>query len=351
MGNRNSNKKKNKKEKKKNAKVEKQLQGTKEQQNNLKLLILGTGESGKSTFLKQITLIHSNGFDKTTRDLYRQTIQLNLVKDTKILVDGLLLLSLDLEPENISLAKEFMSTQFTSCNSETTELIDTIKTLWSDSAMKECFENKSQLQLPDTHGYYLENIDRITSEDYIPTDQDILLCRIPTTGVNIVNFKMEEQMWNIVDVGGQRSERRKWIHHFDDVSIIVYVVAINEYDQQLFEELSINRLKESLGLFESTANNEHFENKNCVILFNKIDLFEEKIKKVSFSEWFPDFNGNEKDVNETREFIVQQFIETAKNTNRKIIHHFTCGTDTENIKNVFEEIQKYVVKNTENSNL
>jgi guanine nucleotide-binding protein G(i) subunit alpha len=38
------------------------------------------------------------------------------------------------------------------------------------------------------------------------------------------------------DVGGQRSERRKWIHCFDSVSSIIFCVALSEYDQVLLEE-------------------------------------------------------------------------------------------------------------------
>lgn len=40
----------------------------------------------------------------------------------------------------------------------------------------------------------------------------------------------------MVDVGGQRSERRKWIHCFESVSSIIFCVALNEYDQVLLEE-------------------------------------------------------------------------------------------------------------------
>ena len=39
----------------------------------------------------------------------------------------------------------------------------------------------------------------------------------------------------MVDVGGQRSERRKWIHCFENVTSIIFLVALSEYDQILFE--------------------------------------------------------------------------------------------------------------------
>lgn len=39
----------------------------------------------------------------------------------------------------------------------------------------------------------------------------------------------------MVDVGGQRSERRKWIHCFENVTSIIFLVALSEYDQVLVE--------------------------------------------------------------------------------------------------------------------
>lgn len=47
----------------------------------------------------------------------------------------------------------------------------------------------------------------------------------------------------MVDVGGQRSERRKWIHCFENVTSIIFLVAISEYDQVLYESKNDVRLK------------------------------------------------------------------------------------------------------------
>lgn len=49
----------------------------------------------------------------------------------------------------------------------------------------------------------------------------------------------------MVDVGGQRSERRKWIHCFDNVTSIIFLAAVSEYDQVLYE--SKNDVRTCLG--------------------------------------------------------------------------------------------------------
>jgi hypothetical protein len=47
----------------------------------------------------------------------------------------------------------------------------------------------------------------------------------------------------VVDVGGQRNERRKWLHCFQDVKAIIFCVALSEYDLVLEEDNNVNRMQ------------------------------------------------------------------------------------------------------------
>jgi hypothetical protein len=75
-----------------------------------------------------------------------------------------------------------------------------------------------------------------------------------------------------IDVGGQRNERRKWIHCFEDVLILIFLTAISEYDQVLAEDDETNRMKESLNLFQTILNYHWFLQTNVVLFLNKKDL-------------------------------------------------------------------------------
>jgi len=57
------------------------------------------------------------------------------------------------------------------------------------------------------------------------------------------------------DVGGQRDERRKWIQCFNDVTAIIFVTACSSYNLVLREDVSQNRIQESLELFTSIWSN------------------------------------------------------------------------------------------------
>lgn len=61
----------------------------------------------------------------------------------------------------------------------------------------------------------------------------LVLCLYPETG---------ELTYKIFDVGGQRSERKKWIHCFENVTALVFLVSLSEYDQMLYEDESVVRV-------------------------------------------------------------------------------------------------------------
>ena len=76
-------------------------------------------------------------------------------------------------------------------------------------------------------------------------------------------------MYRIIDVGGQRSERKKWVHCFQDVTAILFIAAISEYDQTLYEDDARNRLHESLDLFEKVVTSDFLKESAVILFLNK----------------------------------------------------------------------------------
>ena len=90
---------------------------------------------------------------------------------------------------------------------------------------------------------FLDDLDRLGAKDYQPTEQDILRTRVKTTGIVEVHFSFKNLNFKLFDVGGQRSERKKWIHCFEDVTAIIFCVAMSEYDQVLHEDETTVNIK------------------------------------------------------------------------------------------------------------
>lgn len=78
---------------------------------------------------------------------------------------------------------------------------------------------------------FFNDLTRISSPTYLPTDQDILRTRVRSTGIVEEFFTVDTAQLLVVDVGGQRSERKKWLNCFEDCHLLIFVAAISEYDQ------------------------------------------------------------------------------------------------------------------------
>merc|ERR550519_498293 len=222
--------------------------------------------------------------------------------------------------------------------------VEAIKKLWSDLGVRECYDRRREYRLTDSARYYLDSIDRISTSDYLPTVQDILRVRVPTTGIIEYPFDLENIIFRMVDVGGQRSERRKWIHCFENVTSIMFLVALSEYDQILVEENNQNRMEESKALFQHIVEYPYFQQSSVILFLNKKDLLEEKIKTSHLKEYFPHYKGPEQDPQMAREFILQMFVELNPDPEKIIYSHFTCATDTENIRFVFAAVKDTILQ-------
>ncbi len=85
------------------------------------------------------------------------------------------------------------------------------------------------------------------------------------------------------------SERKKWAHCFEDVTAIIFVVAMDGYDMKLYEDENVNRIQEARKLFDDIVNSKWFQSTNIVLFLNKSDLFAEKIKTVDLKVCFSDY--------------------------------------------------------------
>lgn len=148
-------------------------------------------------------------------------------------------------------------------------------------------------------------------------------------------------------MGGQRNQRRKWIHCFEDVLILIFLTAISEYDQVLAEDNRTNRMKESINLFEIILCYHWFKDRNVVLFLNKKDLLEEKVAsgKSPVSVYFPEYSGPDDSYKDIEEFFKNLFL--SKNPNpdeRKIYTYVTCATDTKNIEVVDVTVQRIIME-------
>ncbi|CAC9893694.1 unnamed protein product [Aureobasidium pullulans] len=190
---------------------------------------------------------------------------------------------------------------------------------------------------------YFDSIDRIAQPDYIPNDQDVLRSRVKTTGITETTFIIGDLTYRMFDVGGQRSERKKWIHCFENVTTILFLVAISEYDQLLFEDETVNRMQEALTLFDSICNSRWFVKTSIILFLNKIDRFKEKLPVSPMKNYFPDYEGGA-DYAAACDYILNRFVSLNQHETKQIYTHFTCATDTMQIRFVMAAVNDIIIQ-------
>ncbi|XP_033121395.1 guanine nucleotide-binding protein G(i) subunit alpha [Antedon mediterranea] len=313
----------------------------------VKLLLLGAGESGKSTIVKQMKIIHEEGYTEDDCLQYKPVVYSNTIQSMIAIIRAMGSLKIDFgHPDRADDARQLFALAGQAEEGELSpELSATMKRLWADPGVTECFSRSREYQLNDSAPYYLNALDRLSAPGYIPTQQDVLRTRVKTTGIVETHFTFKDLHFKMFDVGGQRSERKKWIHCFEGVTAIIFCVALSAYDLVLAEDEEMNRMHESMKLFDSICNNKWFTETSIILFLNKKDLFEEKISKSPLVICFPEYSGSNT-YEEAAAYIQMRFEDLNKRKDQKEIYtHFTCATDTNNIQFVFDAVTDVIIKN------
>ncbi|XP_043945905.1 guanine nucleotide-binding protein G(s) subunit alpha isoform X1 [Protopterus annectens] len=352
-----------KQDKKRSRSIDKTLRAEKQEYLQIhRLLLLGAGESGKSTIVKQMRILHVNGFNAEEKKQKIQDIKNNIKEaiDTIVTAMNTLVPPVPLaNPENQFRVNYILNFANQKDFEFSQEFYEHTKTLWHDEGVRACYERSNEYQLIDCAQYFLDRIDTVRQSDYTPSDQDLLRCRVLTSGIFETRFQVDKVNFHMFDVGGQRDERRKWIQCFNDVTAIIFVVASSSYNMVIREDNQTNRLQEALNLFKSIWNNRWLRTISVILFLNKQDLLAEKILagKSKIEDYFPEFAryttpddatpepGEDPRVTRAKYFIRDEFlrISTASADGRHYCYpHFTCAVDTENIRRVFNDCRDII---------
>uniref|UniRef100_A0ABA3J5U0 Guanine nucleotide-binding protein subunit alpha n=1 Tax=Gadus morhua TaxID=8049 RepID=A0ABA3J5U0_GADMO len=329
-----------------NDEIERQLRRDKrDARRELKLLLLGTGESGKSTFIKQMRIIHGTGYSEDDKRSFTKLVFQNIFTSMQSMIRAMETLKIPYKYEhNKPYANIVKEVDVEKVFALENPYVDAIKSLWNDPGTLECYDRRREYQLSDSTKYYMNALDRIAQPCYLPTQQDVLRVRVPTTGIIEYPFDLQSVIFRMVDVGGQRSERRKWIHCFENVTSIIFLVALSEYDQVLAECDNENRMEESKALFKTIITYPWFQKSSVILFLNKTDILTEKIQYSHVANYFPEFTGPQQDLKAAQEFILKMYMDENPDKEKTVYSHFTCATDTENIRFVFVVVKDTILR-------
>ncbi|CAM9384861.1 unnamed protein product [Chrysoparadoxa australica] len=315
------------------------------EQNHFKMLLLGAGESGKSTVVKQVKSIYKGPVTDKEKEGYITAIRRNVVECMQTLIEARQTLGVPLANSDLEDAEDRLQ-ELTSDQGITPESAKDVEMLWADDGMQATYKRKSEFWMLDASPYYFNHCMRIADPEFDPSEEDQIMTRVRTTGIVVTEFEEKPQTYALVDVGGQRSERRKWIHCFDDVKAIIFLAGLSGYGQLLFEDTSMNRMHESLNLFGEVTKNPIFTNTPIFVLLNKKDLFEDSIKQIPLTVCFPEYTGPEQESKPALDYIESKYREVMEtNCPGKTVNiHIIAARVRRDMKIAFGEIKDEMKK-------
>lgn len=329
---------------KRNDVIEAQLKQDRQMsKKEIKMLLLGAGESGKSTIVKQMRLTYGYPFADEERYGYREVMAANALQSMQTVLAALPELGGSPLAHQNEQNAQLVSNAEVADETLTPEVTNAIAQLWQDPAIRECVARSREFQLNDSASYFFTEIRRFGARDYVPTDEDIIRARVKTTGISEVKFTVRDLIYRVFDVGGQRSERKKWIHCFEGVQCLIFIIAISEYDQTLYEDESTNRIDEASTLWDSVSNSRWFAQSSLVLFMNKTDLFKAKLAVSPLAHYMPQYQGDGEWPSASA-YMLNHFSSLLKNPSKRLYSHFTCATDKQQISFVLSALQDYIIK-------
>ncbi|KAJ3862493.1 G-protein alpha subunit [Lentinula novae-zelandiae] len=214
---------------------------------------------------------------------------------------------------------------------------DDIDSLWRDAGIQRALEER-EVDLRDTPGFFLDDVERIASASYCPTDSDIVRARVRTDGVEehhlvAESIRLKGNEFFITDVSGARSSRHSWIPFFDDSHAILFLAPL-VFNQMLEEDPRVNRLEDSLLLWKEICSNVLLANCNIIIFFNKMDILRRILDSgVEVRKFVPSYGNAPNEVESVTKFasvfgtLIPHIQKKLSPKPRSFISHETSAID------------------------
>eukprot|EP01129_Flabellula_baltica_P005753 TRINITY_DN2102_c0_g1_i1.p1 TRINITY_DN2102_c0_g1~~TRINITY_DN2102_c0_g1_i1.p1 ORF type:complete len:360 (-),score=78.41 TRINITY_DN2102_c0_g1_i1:71-1123(-) len=324
----------------------------------IKVVILGTSGSGKSTFTQQLKIINMIDFSVEHRMAYNDLLLKNILYGIREVCVNVVELELPVKEKNRRNVRYFNESDAFLLDIQDQDIWVKVKSLWRDQKFVAAWQYSKTMHTQISQmDFLMDNLDRYLDPENVPNDEDILRSRQRTTGAYSTRFTDGDHMFEITDVGGQKPERRKWHELLNNgVKSIIFFSALDEYDIDSIEEKDKTKLEVSMDVFSELVNDEEFQELLIIVFFNKFDLFKEKIvTEEGYNSWcerFPDYEKQAATYKTNKQasdeenlwdscikYLEEVFRERCEIVDKVLFFHPTTAIDRDKTEVVFESVK------------
>lgn len=310
-----------------------------------RILVLGTGGSGKSTIIKQIYYSQNRlQMSLEEEEEIRRLLIFNYVSSTRRLLRLAKDLGYTFKRVHRSYVR-FLNKQNSLKIDFKQAQVKNAQDLWQDENIQRAYseskspQNTTRVDLVNIE-YLTKNLRRFVMRAELTLD-DVLRARQRTTGIHETEVKIQNRNLALLDVGGQKTERRKWFHIFQDsVDACIFVAALDAFLYPAEDPVYWNAMDESISVWKKLLLSNSFNDNTALIVFlNKKDLLRTPSALTKFALAYKRvFQGTEINYSVAAEFIKEQYVnsETEALAGRKLYTHYTMALDKEDLNFIFE---------------
>eukprot|EP00942_MAST-04A_sp_MAST-4A-sp1_P012277 g12277.t1 len=314
----------------------------------IKVLVLGTANTGKSTIIKQLRILYGEPYTRKELETYKRLVHSNALSFMTQLYE----LAIE-EGDGILSEKDengvYCLSPAAEIDEETAQLLSR---LWIDPGIQQAYLDRAKRQIPESAEYFITKAHEFAHEDYLPTVEDILQIRIPTKKLVTKKIDIDGTDFTFFDLSAQENKRKKWLYKFKDVQVILFVAGLGDFDVISSQDPTRNKLELSIELFKEAIETDEFKDKTVILLLNKMDVLKEKIRQSIDPAHVHDPLGKKPWVNyksdkdhsylKAQKYFLERF-KTCHTRSKQPIVHCTCGLESKSIDEVFRGLEGAII--------
>lgn len=308
-----------------------------------KLMLMGQDNSGKDLVMHQIKVLYAEGYyspeDRMKfRDAVRSTMRLLIHSIIDLLKDTGINLPTALSHDFAVLLDEV---DLVDMHRITNEAAAAVRNLWVSAEFSSMYLKNFEIDFPQYAPYFAQEVQRIASDDYVPTEADIIRLNQSIGGIKELRFNWDELDVHLFNINGYIPDqfRKRWFHQFDSVTSLVYTVDVSLYDRPFYGQTTKSQLLDDFASFESWATSPKFADSAVILLLNNFTRFRDKLRYSPLETLFPDYVPSETDPDSSaRQYILKHFRDV--NRNRLSIYSFWVDLDMSDNQHLYAALKK-----------
>ncbi|KAF1950934.1 guanine nucleotide-binding protein-like protein alpha-3 subunit [Byssothecium circinans] len=313
-----------------------------------KLVLAGRPNSGKDLIMRQIKVLYAEGYPREERIQYRyavrSTIRLLIHSIIDLLRDTGINLSEDLNQDFAVLLHEVETVELKTI---TPAAVHAVENLWNSPTFSTLYIKNFEIDFPQYAPYFAQELVRMSADDYIPTEADIIRLNQSVGGIKELRFNWDELEVHLFNIAGHIPDqfRKRWFHQLEGATALIYTVDVSTYDRPYLGQPTESLLIEDFANFDAWANSPKFAGSSIMLLLNNFTRFREKLQHSPLATFFPDYNAppsssaSQEDVEvAARQYILRRFKNA--NRNRLSIYSFWVDIDMSDNQHLYAAMKK-----------